>query len=178
MIVFDFRLQTPWVESLDTTLHPEFAVPGTIQPAGNWQPGGKISLPAPGGKNVAVTDCTLFIVTVQVPVPVQAPLQPKKTDPPAGDAVKVTLEPVAKLVLHVAPQLMPAGALETMPVPVTTVATFSTKLPGAVQFPPTVPVPLIRKVSVAAHPALMLKEVGVAFPSVTVGMGFIELPPM
>ena len=68
--------------------------------------------------NVAVTEAAAFIVTVQEPVPVQLPpLQPLKVDPAAGVAVKVTAVPLAKAAEQVAPQAMPAGALETVPVP-------------------------------------------------------------
>jgi hypothetical protein len=35
------------------------------------------------------------MVTLQVPVPEQTPLQPAKAEPPAGDAVSVTLVPLA-----------------------------------------------------------------------------------
>jgi len=38
----------------------------------------------------AVTDFATSIVTEQVPVPVQAPLQPVKVEPVDGAAVKVT----------------------------------------------------------------------------------------
>jgi hypothetical protein len=44
---------------------------------------------------VAVTDCSALIVTVQVPVPLHPPPdQPPKLEPDAGEAVKVTEEPV------------------------------------------------------------------------------------
>ena len=68
--------------------------------------------------NVAVTEAAAFIVTVHVPVPVHPPpLQPVKVDPAAGVAVKVTAVPLANEAEQVAPQEMPAGALETVPVP-------------------------------------------------------------
>ena len=67
---------------------------------------------------VAVTDCEALIVTVQMPVPEQAPLHPANVEPADGLAVKLTVEPLAKLALHVPGQLMPAGVLETVPVPV------------------------------------------------------------
>ena len=68
--------------------------------------------------NVAVTDCAALIVTVQLPVPVQAPLHPAKVEPAAALADKVTLVPLAKLALQVPGQLMPGGVLETVPLPV------------------------------------------------------------
>src|SRR5262252_3311058 len=67
---------------------------------------------------VAVTDWAADSETVQVPVPVQAPLQPPKVEPLAAAAVRVTEVPLAKLALHVVPQLMPAGEEVTVPVPV------------------------------------------------------------
>lgn len=44
--------------------------------------------------NVAVTDSVAFIVTAQVPVPVQAPLHPANAEPDAGVAVSVTTVPL------------------------------------------------------------------------------------
>ncbi len=73
--------------------------------------------------NVAVTDRAAVIDTVQVPVPVQAPLQPAKLEPLAAEAVRVTEVPLAKLALQVLPQLMPAGVELTVPVPVPALAT-------------------------------------------------------
>jgi len=68
--------------------------------------------------NVAVTLWAAVIVTAQLPVPVQAPLQPVNVEPVAGVAVRVTFVPRLKLALHVAPQLMPAGDEVTVPLPV------------------------------------------------------------
>ena len=45
--------------------------------------------------NVAVTLRACVIDTVQVPVPVHAPLQPANVEPLAAAAVSVTLVPVA-----------------------------------------------------------------------------------
>ena len=46
---------------------------------------------ADAGSNIAVTDCALFIVTTQAPVPLHPPpLQPVKLDPAAGVADSVT----------------------------------------------------------------------------------------
>ena len=58
------------------------------------------------------------MVTAQVPVPVQPPpLQPVNVEPAAGVAVKATAVPLANAAEQIAPQEMPAGALETVPVP-------------------------------------------------------------
>jgi hypothetical protein len=76
---------------------------------------------------VAVTDVAALIVTVQVPVPVQPPLQPVKVEPAAGAAVRVTTVPVVKEVEHVAPQEMPAGALVTVPLPAPALVMVSAK---------------------------------------------------
>ena len=80
-----------------------------------------------GNAKVAVTARTALIVTVQVLVPVQAPLQPVKIDPAAGAAVSVTTVPVVKEVEQVAPQEMPAGALVTVPLPLPDLVTLSAK---------------------------------------------------
>ena len=68
---------------------------------------------------VAVTVVAALRVTVQVPVPEHPPpVQPLKVEPATGAAVSVTAVPLAKLAEHVAPQLMPAGELVTVPLPV------------------------------------------------------------
>src|SRR6266581_4777681 len=69
--------------------------------------------------NVVVTVVAAESVTVQAPVPEQPPpLQPVKVEPAAGVAVNVTAVPLVKLAAQVAPQLIPAGALVTVPLPV------------------------------------------------------------
>src|SRR5262245_63719176 len=81
----------------------------------------KSALPCVTVLNVAVTVRAWVMATVQAPVPVHAPLQPANVDPVAALAVSVTLVPLAKLafcVVHVVPQLMPAGLDVTVPVPV------------------------------------------------------------
>src|SRR5438309_2854515 len=68
-------------------------------------------------------------VTAQVPVPVQPPpLQPLKIEPVAGAAVNVTAVPLAYGAEQVAPQVMPAGALLTVPLPVPAVLTVRVKV--------------------------------------------------
>ncbi len=72
---------------------------------------------------VAVTETSAFNVTEHVPVPAQAPLQPANVEPAAGAAVMVTAVPAVKDFEHVAPQLIPAGTLVTVPDPVPLLAT-------------------------------------------------------
>src|SRR5207302_4146391 len=57
----------------------------------------------------------VFIVTVQPPIPPQAPLQPARPQAAAGLALKVTCVPAAKLALQVKPQSIPVGELVTLP---------------------------------------------------------------
>lgn len=78
--------------------------------------------------NVAVTDLAASMVTVQVPVPEQAPLQPTKTELAVGVAVRVTWVPASKVAEQVAPQLIPAGEEMTVPLPVPLFATFKAKV--------------------------------------------------
>jgi hypothetical protein len=58
------------------------------------------------------------MLTVQLPVPVQAPPQPLNVEPMLAVAFKVTLVPLLKLAPQVEPQLMPAGLEITVPLPV------------------------------------------------------------
>jgi hypothetical protein len=68
--------------------------------------------------NVAVTAVCAFMVTVQLPVPVQAPPDhPAKVDPAAGVAVRATTTPLAKLAVQAEGQLIPDGELTTVPDP-------------------------------------------------------------
>ena len=80
---------------------------------------------------VAVTACAALTVMLQVPVPAQLPLQPVKAVTAAGAAVKVTAVPVGSDAEHVAPQLMPAGVLVTVPVPSPDLLTVSEKVGSA-----------------------------------------------
>ena len=66
---------------------------------------------------VAVTFLLASIVTIQLPVPEQAPDQPAKVEPEAGLAVKVTEVPEVYDSEQSEPQLMPAGLEVTVPEP-------------------------------------------------------------
>jgi len=72
--------------------------------------------------NVAATLLASDIVRTQGPVPVQAPDQPAKVWLDPGEAVKVTLVPEVYAALQTPDvQLMPAGELVIVPVPITEV---------------------------------------------------------
>ena len=71
-----------------------------------------------GTLNVAVTDVLAVSVRLHAAVPLQAPDHPENVEFPVGVAVSVTGVPFAKLAPHVEPQLIPAGLLATVPVPV------------------------------------------------------------
>ncbi len=72
-------------------------------------------------------------------MPLQPPLQPAKVDPPVAVAVSMTELPLVKFALQVPPQLIPAGALLTVPVPVPALVTVSEAvLGGAVKVAVTV----------------------------------------
>lgn len=76
----------------------------------------------------AVTLLLWLTVTVQLPVPVQAPLQPAKAERLAGVAFNVTTVPLLKEALQALPQLIPAGLELTVPVPVPVSLTVSVAL--------------------------------------------------
>src|SRR5512141_3249187 len=59
------------------------------------------------GTNVAMADRLAVMSGLQVPVPLQSPLQPVKTLPTAGVAVSETAVPSSSRTEHAAPQLMP-----------------------------------------------------------------------
>lgn len=73
---------------------------------------------AGGGPKFATTDLAADIVTAQAPVPLQAPDHPRNADPDPGTAARLTVVPKPKLAEHVVPQLIPAGKLVTVPLPV------------------------------------------------------------
>ncbi len=78
---------------------------------------------------VAVQEVAAFKVTEPVVQPV--PLQPVKVEPDAGVAVRATTVPLLKVVEQVVPQLMPAGELVTVPLPVPAKDTVRLKVANA-----------------------------------------------
>jgi hypothetical protein len=98
---------------------------------------------------VAVTDVAALTVTMQVPVPVHAPDHPANVDPELAVAANVTEVPVAKLAVHVVPQLMPAGLLVTVPVPDPAFVTVSGNCVGAAVL--NVAVTVVAAVGVTVH---------------------------
>jgi hypothetical protein len=84
--------------------------------------------------NVAVTEVLAVRFALQVPVPLHAPDHPANVEPEFGVAVSVTVVPLAKLALHVWPQLIPEGLLVVVPDPVPLFCTVSSKLEGTVEW--------------------------------------------
>ena len=76
--------------------------------------------------NVAVAVLLSFMSRLQVPVPVQAPLQPVKDEPPAAAAVRTSIVPLSKSSVQSEPQVMPVPV--TVPVPVPAFVTVSRRL--------------------------------------------------
>src|SRR5207249_11056562 len=113
---------------LSVALAATVRVPEIVAPAVG------VMMEAAGGVmsvNVAVTVVAALRVTVQAPGPEQPPpLQPLKVEPAAGAAVSVTAVPLVKLAAQVAPQVMPAGLLVTVPAPVPALETVRAKVCG------------------------------------------------
>src|SRR4051812_30565201 len=81
--------------------------------------------------NVPITDWLAVTFTVQLPVPEHpAPLHPANVDPNAAVAQSFTVVEELYRVLHVLPQLIPAGADVTVPAPVPAFTTERTRLAG------------------------------------------------
>jgi hypothetical protein len=86
--------------------------------------------------NVAVRVVLALTTRAQVPVPVQAPLQPVNVEPEAGVALSAKLVPLATLAVQVFPQSMPLGLDTTVPLPapaLPTVTAYNVALAGVAQ---------------------------------------------
>ena len=75
--------------------------------------------------NVAVTLAAADMVTVQVPLPVHAPLHPANAEPEDAAAERVTALPALNDAEQVVPQSMPEGLEVIVPAPLPDFATES-----------------------------------------------------
>jgi hypothetical protein len=133
-----------------------------------------VTVKARKGTKVAVTVVATVIDTVQGSVPVQPPPdQPVKADVPPAVALRTTSVPMSKEAWHVAPQLIPAGSEVTVPVPVPSLLTVSTR--SAVKLAFTVVAAVITTVQVPApvqpppvHPESRIPDAAVAVSSTLV----------
>ena len=82
--------------------------------------GSALAAPASNSQQVSVASGTADLggFTLQAPVPVQAPDHPANVELLFATALSVTMVPLVKLALQVAPQLIPPGLLMTVPPPV------------------------------------------------------------
>src|SRR4051794_926764 len=104
---------------------------------------------------------------MQLAVPVQAPLQPEKMEPPLGRTVSVTTVPPLKEAAQAAPQEIPFGLLVTVPVPVPSLLTLSVnvwvaKLAVTAFGPSTVTTQFPIPEQTPLHPAKIEKAAGMA----------------
>ena len=83
--------------------------------------------------NVAVTLRAAVMLTVQAPVPVQAPVHPANVEPVPAAAARLTLVPLEKLALHALPQLTPPGVEVTVPLPVPLLVSVRVYVVGALR---------------------------------------------
>ncbi len=70
-------------------------------------------------EKLAPTDWSPVIVTLQAPLPEQAPVQPSNTNPSPGAGVSPTVEPSSNAAAHVSGHEIPDGSDATEPSPVT-----------------------------------------------------------
>jgi hypothetical protein len=103
------------------------------------------------GLNAAVTFWFEVRVTVQAPVPEQAPLQPLNTAPAAGVAVRPTAVPEVNEAVHVLPHAIPAGALVTVPLALPILLTVSENLGTNVAVTEVFALTVTTQVPVPAH---------------------------
>ncbi len=115
-------------------------------------------------------------------MPLQAPLQPAKVDPPVGVAVSVTVPPLVKVALQVLPHSMPAGLLVTVPVPPPVLVTVKVAVAGgASKVAVTVWLPFIVTTQAPVplqappQPANVEPPVGVAVSVTVVPLGNVAL---
>jgi len=128
--------------------------------------------------NVAVTEVAEMRLTVQVEIPLQAPVHPVNVEPELGAADNATGVPVGKLARHVVPQLIPKGLLVTVPLPVPALRTtrsrgvivkLNSAIVVALDF--RVKAQLVVPPQAPNHPPNLEVELGVAVSLTTVPLG-------
>ena len=124
---------------------------------------------------VAVTALAAVNDTVQVLVPLHAPLQPANIEPLAAAAVSVTEVPLAKLEVQVLPQLMPDGDDVTVPVPVPAFVTLSANVDELLNVAVTARAAVIDTVHVLVPPHAPLQPANVE-PLAAVAVSVTEVP--
>ena len=92
-----------------------------------------MSINAPSASPVKSTQATAH----RAPSPVHVPSHPVNTEPSACVALSVTAWPALNCALHVAPHVMPAGTLATLPAPdpLRDTATVTADAPTALRMP-------------------------------------------
>jgi hypothetical protein len=95
-----------------------------------------------GGAVLKVAVTNPVVVTLHAPTLEQAPLQTVKVEPEAGEAVKPTIVPKAKLAEQELGQFIPGGLLVTVPVPLPESITETVKSDGFALPSITVTLPL------------------------------------
>jgi hypothetical protein len=124
------RLTVVPIGKLAEQVEPQSMPAGELVIVPAPEPAGEIVTGFEGGgagPKVAVTLKFELMVTTHEPVPEHAPLQPLNTDPEAGVAARLTEVPEEYVDEQVAPQMMPARELVTVPVPVPAGVTDSVK---------------------------------------------------
>lgn len=119
--------------------------------------------------------------TVQLPTPVQAPLQPAKVLPVAGVAEIVTLlvdEKLAEATPQEVPQLIPIGLLLSVPAPVPALVTVISRVAGTdAKLAVTDLAAVIPTVQVLVDPEQAPPQLAKVLPEVGVAVKITLVPP-
>lgn len=125
---------------------------------------------------MALTDFAEFMVIVQVaPAAASHPTQAVKLAPAFGVPVSVTVPPLLKLALHVAPQSMPAGIELTVPPPLLVRETFNANC-GVVNVAAMLRAAVMETVQLAPEGAGQLLQPANVLPPLAVAVSTTEVP--